>query len=57
MLPILLTVTTTMSEINPSDVEFTTQEATSEIVIADTPVNMDGICEMISFDEYICYDK
>ena len=41
MLPILLTVTTTMSE----------------IVIADTPVNMDGICEMISFDEYICYDK
>ena len=57
MLPILLTVTTTMSEINPSDVEFTTQEATSQIVIADTSVNMDGICEMISFDEYICYDK
>ena len=55
MLPNLLTVKTTMSEINPSDVEFTTQEATSQIVIADTPVNMDGICEMISLDEHICY--
>ena len=21
----------------------------------NTPVNLDGLCEMVSFDEYICY--
>ena len=55
MLPILLTVTTTMSEINPSDVEFTTHESTLQIIIKDDPVNMDGICVATSFTDYVCY--
>jgi len=55
MIPILLAVSNTMSEINPSDVEFTTQESTLQIVITDTPVNMDGICVATSFTDYVCY--
>ena len=41
MLPILLAVSSTMSEINPSDVEFPVKESTSHIEITDTPVNME----------------
>jgi len=55
MLSMLLTVTTTMSEINPSDVEFSTQELTPLVKITDNPVNLDGICVATSFTEYICY--
>ena len=42
-------------------IEFTpplTEERTQlEIIVEKTnsPVNLDGICEMISFDDYICY--
>ena len=55
MLSLLLVVSNTMSEINPSDVEFTTQDSTLQIVITDTPVNMDGICVATSFTEHVCY--
>jgi len=55
MLPILLAVSNTMSEINPSDVEFINQESTIEIIISNTPVNMDGICVATSFTEHVCY--
>lgn len=32
----------------PTQIEITLEED-------NTPVNLDGICEMVSFDEYICY--
>ena len=54
VLPILLAVST-MSEINPSDVEFPVKESTSHIEITDTPVNMDGICVATSFTDSVCY--
>ena len=42
------------SEFTPPLIEEPTQ---LEITVEKTnsPVNLDGICEMISFDEYICY--
>ena len=42
------------SEFTPPFIEEPTQ---LEITVEKTnsPVNLDGICEMISFDEYICY--
>ena len=55
MLPILLVVSSTMSEINPSDVEFPVKESTSHVEITDDPVNMDGICVATSFTDYVCY--
>ena len=42
------------SEFTPPLAEEPTQlEITVEKT--NTPVNLDSICEMISFDEYICY--
>ena len=55
MLPILLVVSSTMSEIYPSDVEFPVKESTSHVEITDDPVNMDGICVATSFTDYVCY--
>ena len=55
MLSMLLTVTTTMSEINLSNVKFPITESTSDIIILDDAVNMDGICVATSFTESICY--
>ena len=42
------------SEFTPPPIEVPTQ---IEITLEEkkTPVNLDGICEMVSFDEYICY--
>ena len=34
--------------VEPTQLEITLGENNS-------PVNLDGVCEMISFDEYICY--
>ena len=49
LLPLLLP-----SDFTPPVIEDPTQ---LEITLEKThsPVNLDGICEMISFDEYICY--
>ena len=33
---------------DPTQLEITVEKSNS-------PVNLDGICKMISFDEYICY--
>ncbi len=55
MLPILLAVSNTMSEINPSDLEFNTHESTLQIITTDDSVNMDGICVATSFTDYVCY--
>tara|TARA_B100000609_G_scaffold189724_1_gene176992 strand:+ start:55 stop:225 length:171 start_codon:yes stop_codon:yes gene_type:complete len=55
VLPILLAVSSTMTEINPSDVEFPITESTSRIEILEDAVNMDGICVATSFTDYVCY--
>ena len=55
VLPILLSVSSTMTEINPSDVEFSITESTSRIEILEDAVNMDGICVATSFTDYVCY--
>ena len=42
------------SEFTPPVIEQSTQiEITIEKI--NSAVNLDGVCEMISFDEYICY--
>ena len=55
VLPILLAVSSSMAEINPSDVDFSITESTSRIEIIEDAVNMDGICVATSFTDSICY--
>ena len=55
VLPILLAVSSTMAEINLSDVKFPITESSYSIVIEEDAVNMDGICVATSFTDFVCY--
>ena len=42
------------SEFIPPEIEKPTQ-VELQFKKANSAVNLDGVCEMVSFDEYICY--